>query len=145
MTEWTEISSAGAFAKFLEPGDVYVGTVRNYDPDNGATTFDGDPCGYVDLEDDDGELWRITLDKGALRDPIQTAARQRGMDWINNTLLSVEYTGDRESKKTGRNYKWFTVKVGVGAPAKKVAPSKIKKAIQENLTATSGEDLEAPF
>lgn len=145
MTEWQEITTAGAFAKFSEPGDVYTGTVRNYHPTEGATTFDGDECGFVDIEDEDGELYRITLDKGALRDPIQAAARQRGLDFINGTLMSVEYTGDRESKKTGRQYKYFTVKVAVDPTPKKAAP-KARKPVQENLTAAAvADDLEAPF
>lgn len=147
MTEqWTEIASAGAFAKFTEPGDSYTGVVRNYDPTAGATTFDGDECGFVEIEDDDGEVWRITLDKGALRDPIASAARQRGMDFINSTKMMVEYTTNKESKN-GRSYKFFTVKIAPVSGAKatpKVSPSKIRKAVQENLTTATVPD-ESPF
>ena len=104
--EWETIDSApGNFVKFGAIGDGVTGTVVNYDATSGATTFDGDPCGHIVVQDDTGTWHTVSLDKGALRDKVAAAFPEKG-----NTI-DIRYTSDTESKSTGRTYKTFTVRI----------------------------------
>ncbi len=125
--QWEEVSSApGNFVKFGVIGDGVTGTVVNYDPTSGATTFDGDVCGHLVVQDDDGDWMTVTLDKGALRDKVAAAGPKAG------DLIDVRYTSDAESK-AGRTYKAFTVRIARGQGKAVVAP------------AADVADLEEPF
>lgn len=109
--QWEEVEGAqGSFAKFETPGDTYMGTVVAYNATSGASDFDGNDCGYLVLEDTEGDLWTITLDKGALRDKVAAANPYPGL------LIQVAFSGWAESKKTGRQYKTFSVKKAAGRP-----------------------------
>lgn len=98
--KWAEVHPP-KFAKWETPGDKVVGQVLHYSPHEGATTFNGEVCGYIDLETDDG-VWRIVLDKDALKDRISAAYPQVG-DWLAVKYLSSKDTG------RGQPYKVFGV------------------------------------
>lgn len=143
--EWTEIEATGFWAKWSEPGDEYTGIVRDYDPDEGATDYNKNVCGLIVLEDDDGELWRVSLDKGAIKDPVVAAARRQGMDFIDGTRMRIRFEGWETSKSTGMDYKTFSVAIAnVEKPKpRKTARTPVGKAVQDK--AGFSEPDEAPF
>lgn len=103
--EWEEVAvTAGTYVKFSDPGDGITGRVVEYSPDSGATTFDGDDCGYITIQDDDGEFWTVTLDKPQLQRVVAAAEPVKGM------LLDVRFHEWRKSEKSGREYKVFKVR-----------------------------------
>jgi hypothetical protein len=114
--EWEDVTvPQGTFVKW-EQGHSETGWVVHYDPAKGGTTFDGDECGVLVLDDKDTrELRTITLDKGALRDAVAAANPRDGL------LMQVACTGTKESK-AGRTYLTFGTKVapGVAAPERVV-------------------------
>lgn len=123
--EWEEVVTApGNFVKFAQLGDGITGTVVQYDPDAGATTFDGDVCGHVVVQDDDGDWMTVSLDKGALRDKVRAAGPKPG------DLIDIRYTSDAESK-TGRTYKAFTVRIARGAGGAVAAPVPAEPGVGE--------------
>jgi len=110
--EEVEVTGGGWF-KFANVGDAVTGTVVQLDTGSG-TTFDGDPCPELLLQTDDGELVRVTQDKGALRDAI-TAARLQVDD-----VAKVQRQSDKTSA-AGRDYQTFKVYVARGAGKPKLS------------------------
>ena len=97
---WREVEDS-QFAVFENPGDFVEGVVVAYDPVAGATTYDGDPCGHVILEDEQTRVTSIvTLDKKALGDKLAVARPVPGM------RMRIQFAEWRESKN-GQNYKVF--------------------------------------
>ena len=146
--EWTEVQSGG-FAKFTDPGDTYTGYVIEYNANEGGTTYDGDECGVLVLEDrETGEAVTITLDKKALSDPVKMAFPEPGK------LIQVEFDEWRESK-SGREYKHFTVRHAPGRAVQDTSDSRPtlkgsvrdmqKKAAAAVKPKNESFDAEAPF
>jgi hypothetical protein len=119
--EWEDVTvPAGRFVKW-EEGHVETGWVVSYSPDTGATTYDGDPCGHLVIDDKETrELHTIVLDKGALRDAVAAANPRDGL------LMQVACTGTKESK-AGRTYLTFGTKVAPGV----AAPERVAVADEE--------------
>ena len=134
--EWEDVSvAAGTFVKFSDPGDGITGRVVEYDAEKGGTTFDGDECGYVTIQDDDNEFWTVTLDKPQLQRVVAAAEPVRGM------LLDIRFDEWRTSEKTKRDYKVFKVRRSLaGMDNFRAKQAAAKKAAQPDL----GPD-EAPF
>ena len=57
----------GNYARFDNAGEFYAGVVVELDLYDGQTTFDGDPCGFIKLQDEvTDEVTTLTLDKKKL-------------------------------------------------------------------------------
>ena len=70
--QWTT-ATASKFAKFLKEGDSYKGRLVEFDYEKGATMYTTrEPCGYLDLRDEHGQITRISLDKNAILDPFKS-------------------------------------------------------------------------
>ena len=89
--------------KFAEPGDAVWGRVDEYNPDSGATTYDDEPCGYINLRQPDGTVYRIGLDKNALRDKV-VASRP-----VVGRKMKILFSEMRDSKRGGQPWKFFKV------------------------------------
>lgn len=66
-------TSAGDYKRWETIGDNVVGKVLAISP-KGGTTFDGDPCPLVVIEQDDGEEVKVTLAQANL---VRTVAAAR--------------------------------------------------------------------
>jgi len=106
FSDWEEVQAAqGRFAKWESVGDSVTGTVELWDAATGATTFDGDPCGFLQLVDSDGEQVVVSLDKPQLRDMVVAAKPKPG------DMVRVKFDEMRTSLKSGREYKAFSVAI----------------------------------
>lgn len=119
--DWEDVSvPSGTFVKWDEPGDSVTGWVVHYDPTAGGTTFDGDVCGVLVLDDiETREMRTVTLDKGALKDAVAAASPVAGL------LLRVTFDRMVPKKSGSGEYKGFKVQVNraVKAPARPVDPA----------------------
>ena len=101
---WTDVPDS-TFARFEEPGDRVTGEVLSYSPDEGATTYDGDPCGHLTLDGPDGPV-TVGLDKPQL---ARKVAGVPGGGPHLGQLLQVEFT-EWKTSEAGRDYKRFAVR-----------------------------------
>ena len=113
-----EESTASKFVKFENPGDQVEGRVVAYNADEGATTFDGDPCGYIDLHDPYGLTHRVSLDKPALKDPVVAANTPAGpVVGLQMKIVFAEWA----TNKQGTEWKRFRVYFVRGSERDKAA------------------------
>ena len=102
-----EIVQSPRHAKFDTIGDRIAGRVIYYSPDTGETTYNDEPCGYLDMTPlGGGPNLRVTLDNPNLADRIRDAYPVPGM------LLGIKYVEDTEGKN-GRTFKRFECYRGV--------------------------------
>jgi hypothetical protein len=120
--------------KFDEPGDDIIGTIVEFDLETGGKTFDGDDCGFATLEDRDGELWTVTLDKGALRDAFTATSPVKGK------LVRLVFAEWRQTKDGKREYKHFKGQVPLNQPK----DLRSMQAAAKEATQVAADD-EAPF
>ena len=110
--EWEDVvSPRGTFVRWDNPGDDIIGTIIEFNLEDGATTYDGDPCGFVTLQDRDGELWTVTLDKGSLKDAFLATQPAKGK------LIRLYFREWRDTKDGKRQYKFFAGQVPINQPA----------------------------
>lgn len=91
------------WAKFQNEGDSVEGEIVDLNLESGAQTYDGIPCGYVQLKPDAGEEIRLGLDKKMIADQVIACEPKVG------DRLRVDFTGWRTSEKSGRQYKFYEV------------------------------------
>ena len=101
-TEYEEHTATGQHWTYDEPGSQIEGEVIAYDPDNGATNYDGDVCGFIELATTDGEDVTVTVDKPNLKRSLRRAGPQAG------DRVRIRFESWETSKK-GREYKSFRV------------------------------------
>ena len=112
--EWLSNSWRFANAVDIEETEVVLGLVLAYQPLWGATTFDGDVCGMLLIEEiDTAQWWKVSLDKGALADAVDMAINTaRIMAGLHpgspQFVIAIRYLGKNDVK----GYKQYKVTAG---------------------------------
>jgi hypothetical protein len=131
--EWEEaVVARGTFVKFGEHGDGITGWVEQYDPAAGATTFDGDVCGHIQVLDEDGASWVVSLDNSLKAD------RATGLSLGRGDYIDVRYRGDIEAK-SGRTYKDIAFRKAKSAPPMPERKVEWAEAEEEPFVVDAGE------
>lgn len=103
--------SGGDFVSFKNPNTV-VGKFLSIDF-TGGSDFDGNECPLVLIEDDDGEVLKITCGQAGLRSAIHDARPEPG------DRVAIGWHGDMKELKGGKEMKIFVVEVEAAEPKPK--------------------------
>ena len=90
------------YAKFESPGDWVAGEVLWFDPHEGDSDFDDQPCGFLDLKTFDGQIVRVCLDNQQKVDKVRNAHPHPG------SFIAMKYEGEVDGKN-GKKYKRYKV------------------------------------